>query len=119
MLWHAARTRATKKGLGLDITWEYIYVSMLGGNCAVSGLPFGYVTKGRSKLNPFAPSVDRIDNSRGYTIDNVQIVQSAYNRGKNDGEEIDFIAMCCAVAERHASDPKVIQRLKELRNAEF
>lgn len=51
--------------------------------------------------------------------DNVQLVNTMFNVGKSDHDEIDFIAMCVAVAERHAHDPQVIKRLKELRNAEF
>lgn len=46
-------------------------------------------------------------------------VNSMYNMGKADHAELDFIAMCVAVAERHADDPSVQQRLRELRNAEF
>jgi hypothetical protein len=33
------------------------------------------------------PSVDRIDNNRGYTMDNIQIVSLAYNNLKNRYDE--------------------------------
>jgi len=39
--------------------------------------------------NPYAPSVDRIDNSKGYTLDNIQVVCSIYNYCKNQFSDED------------------------------
>ena len=84
-----------------------------GGVCELSCIPFD-LTLGEGR-KPFAPSVDRRNNEQGYTAENVQIVCNMYNMGKSNHNELDFIAMCVAVAERHANDPRVIERLKELR----
>lgn len=113
----AKRSRAKRKGLKFDITPENIGERIANGKCEVSGVPFDiFSTVGR---NAFAPSLDRINSDGGYTTDNVQVVCKMFNFGKNEFPQVDFIAMCCAVAELYRDDPAVIQRLKEVRNAEF
>lgn len=56
------------------------------GRCSVTGLPFNYDNvRGRGATkNPFAPSLDRIESKRGYTIDNVRFVLTAVNIGMMD-----------------------------------
>lgn len=102
-----------------NVTAAQIEVSLRLGICQKSGIPLDMSLGQTGKAVPFGPSIDRKDNDKGYRYDNIQIVSNIYNIGKNKHREIDFIAMCCAVAERHRDDPAVIQRLKELRNAEF
>lgn len=118
-IWHAAKRRANKKTITFSIQLERVLNSILKGECEKTGLPFDFSKPRGGWSNPFCPSIDRIDTQKGYTCDNVQVVAGMYNQGKCDANEIDFIAMCVAVAEKHADDPAVIQRLKELRNAEF
>lgn len=119
MLWHAAKNRAKKKKIAFSIDLDSVFSAIGSGICQMSGVPFSYATGDRYNRNPFAPSIDRIKNFDGYTPENTQIIINMLNYGKGDSEQIDFIAMCCAVAERHAHRPEVIERLKELRNAEF
>ena len=63
--------------------------------------------------------LDRIDSNSDYTRANVQMVCNLYNFGKGKHSEIDFIAMCCAVAERYKDNPAVVQRLAEVRRRQF
>lgn len=44
--------------------------------------------------HPFKPSVDRIDNSKGYTIDNIRIVWQIENYCKNTYTQEDVIEFC-------------------------
>ena len=44
------------------------------GRCAITGLPFHLNDQNESRRNPFCISLDRIDSSRGYTVDNVRCV---------------------------------------------
>lgn len=118
-LYNAARCRANKRGISFDLEFGIVQVSVMTGICQKSGLPFQFDYRGRGRYGPFSPSIDKISPDDGYVNNNVQIVSHMYNMGKSDHDEIDFIAMCCAVAERHRDSPAVIQRLKELRNAEF
>lgn len=115
----SARGRAKKYGYDFDLNNDAIERVLLEGRCEKSGIILDLNPRSDVMRNPLAPSIDRIDNSGGYTISNSQVVCNMFNCGKGEATEIDFIAMCVAVAERHADNPEVIQRLKELRNAEF
>lgn len=116
---NSAKQRAKKKGLSFDLNSAFVFDALCHGVCQQSGIPFR-MSYGHAKLrNPWAPSLDKINNTDGYTLNNTQVVCNMFNSGKGEADQIDFIAMCCAVAERHAHRPEVIQRLKELRNAEF
>lgn len=83
-----ARKRAVKKGLPFDLDVpghrEAIQRRIDNGVCELTGYPFDLTPceeKGTRKFN--GPSVDRIDNSRGYTYDNVRIVLNIVNFGLN------------------------------------
>lgn len=112
-----AKMRAYRSGREFSITVEHVHCVIAMGVCQKSGLPFDLTNRSHGAINPFAPSIDRIDNAKGYTSDNIQIVCSMFNMGKHEHREVDFIAMCVAVAERFANDPAVCARLKELRGA--
>ena len=59
------------------------------GQCVVTGITFTHVFKGkeRDKTNPWtAFSIDRIDNSQGYTRDNIRLVTNALNIARRDRE---------------------------------
>jgi hypothetical protein len=112
-----AKTRANEAGKEYNLSLDYVHALIALGYCQKSGIAFDLSRSNGSLANPFAPSIDRINNSRGYTNDNIQIVCTMFNLGKCDAVEIDFIAMCVAVAERYKDDPAVIARLAELRNA--
>ena len=116
-LLYSARVRAKKRNIECSLSREWIKSKLQAGICERSGIPFNMNANEGKK--PFAPSLDKVDNNEGYNFANTAVVCDAYNRGKGPYPDIDFIAMCCAVAERHSDDPAVIQRLKELRNAEF
>lgn len=115
-LYTSARLRSKKLDRPFEITSNFIKEKIEKGICEKSGLKFdlSYV---ETRRNPFAPSVDRIDSNGGYTVENTQIVCSMYNAGKNEHDELDFIAMCLAVAENNRNNIAAHERLKELRNA--
>lgn len=99
-----ARIRAKKRGWKFQITNE-IASQMLkeqGGVCALSGMKLR-ADKGKhtSFRNPLLPSLDRIDVSRGYEIDNVRIVTAIANMARADFDDEIFFRMCRAVAKRN------------------
>ncbi len=54
------------------------------GRCAMSGLEFSEVVVGTGRARkPYAPSLDRIDRSRGYEPDNVRLVTAVANFAMN------------------------------------
>ncbi|MEN6306068.1 MAG: hypothetical protein ABFD96_25305 [Armatimonadia bacterium] len=93
---NAARTRAKQRGLGFDIDYEWAIaeVERQKLRCAMTGIAFFSREKGSSKCHPYCPSLDRIDNSKGYTKDNVRIVLFAVNAMLRDwGDQVfDHVA---------------------------
>ena len=47
------------------------------------------------------PSIDRIDNSQGYTKNNCRVVSVIYNKAKSDYKDEDVLKMARALVERH------------------
>ena len=70
--------RAKKKGLEHNITYKDILP--FPETCPVLGTPLTLDTDTRSN----SPSIDRIDNSKGYTKDNIQIISTYANALKQD-----------------------------------
>lgn len=52
--------------------------------CAVTGIQFDLSYRNEYFKNPRDPSIDRINNSKGYTADNIQLVCAWYNLMKNE-----------------------------------
>jgi hypothetical protein len=88
------RPKKVKKGINqCDVTFELLYQMMESQNwkCIETNLPLLILDSrltidettelGMNRL--FLPSIDRIDNNKGYTIDNIRIVTQGYNNLKN------------------------------------
>lgn len=98
----ARRSDAKKKNLSFEITPE-ILLAMLywqGEKCIVTGIPFDYSHDPRYLRSSFGPSVDRIDSTKGYTLDNIRLVCFIVNMGKADYPQETFDEMCIARARK-------------------
>jgi hypothetical protein len=84
-----SRKELTIEGM-LDI-W-----SSQSGLCAYSGIPMEHQIG-----HPHVASIDRIDSSRGYTMDNVQLVIRPVNFMKSNMSEGEFLEICKLIAERN------------------
>ena len=83
------RARLSRRDIEFDLTKARVIELLKPMKCNVTGVD---LILGDS--NPYSPSVDRIDNSKGYTNSNVQIVAQMYNFCKNeftDAETIEFL----------------------------
>lgn len=73
-----AKRRAAIIGKTCTLTEDCMrtLVERAGGKCEVSGIPFRYKRggQGNGKTAPFAPSIDRLDNAAGYTLENCRLV---------------------------------------------
>ncbi len=73
------------------------------GRCAISGVKLKWKCKSGWKK----ASVDRIDNNKGYTLDNVRFVAWGINQALSDNDYEDFIKMCHRVAD---NNPRVYEK---------
>jgi hypothetical protein len=79
---NSLRTVSKKRQLAFDLTWEDIAKCVVD-KCPVSGIKLNYnVMNGKSKMANDSPSVDRIDNTKGYIKGNIIIVSNLVNRVK-------------------------------------
>lgn len=75
-----AKKRALKKGLEFNLTKEDIIIPEL---CPILNVPFIIGTK---ENYDFTPTIDRIDNSKGYIVNNIQIITNKANSMKNSAD---------------------------------
>jgi len=81
-LLHQAKARSRSKGLEFDLTNEALKDKYpADGKCPVYGF---YLEWGNSGFREKSPSIDRIDSTKGYTKDNIQIISWKANRLKAD-----------------------------------
>lgn len=73
-----AKNRAKKYNLAYNLTFEDIIIPT---HCPILGIPLAQV-QGKSGGHPGSPSIDRIDNVKGYTKDNIQIISHLANQMK-------------------------------------
>jgi len=96
------KNRAIKKGLSCTITIQQIWDLFLKQNqkCALSGIDIQIAESRRTK-EIMTASLDRIDSSKGYTIDNVQWVHKDINTMKNNIPQNQFIHWCQLVSQHN------------------
>lgn len=98
-----AAKRAKANGMEFSLTWEPIAAAIATGRCAATGLPFDMKPGlGKHHANPWAPSLDRRDSSKGYTSDNVQVVCAAYNYAKSEWSSDVLLTLARAVVDTAA-----------------
>ena len=66
-----------------------------GRKCALSGLDIGWAKVGRIHII----SLDRIDNAKGYTLDNIQLLHKDINMMKHAFLQVYFVNLCRMIAK--------------------
>ncbi len=89
---------ARRRGHECSITREDVRELIAPMRCSVTGVPLSTEWNGPGK-NPWAPSIDRIDNSAGYTKGNVRLVCWAYNLAKGEWPDAVFEQLAKAFLE--------------------
>lgn len=80
-IWNYLRNSAKKRNLEFNLTLSYINNLSFPITCPILGIKLEW-HKGKSEDNSY--SFDRIDSSKGYVIDNIQIISMKANRAKNN-----------------------------------
>jgi hypothetical protein len=99
-LCRAAKARAEEKGLPFDLTPEWVAERVRAGACEATGLPFDFANGGGvGHKRAFGPSLDRTDNTRGYTKDNVKVVCWIYNAAKGVSDHATVVRFAEALCK--------------------
>jgi hypothetical protein len=101
MFWRI-KDRAKRNGTDFNVTLEYVRDLCQVEVCAVTGIPFDY-SETHHMWRPFAPSIDRIDCTKGYIKGNIRIVCVMVNLAINQFGEDAFMRMCIAAANIHSA----------------
>jgi uncharacterized Zn finger protein (UPF0148 family) len=101
--------RAKSRSLDFNLSVDFLIdlYEMQNNKCAVTKLSFNF-EKSEFEKRPFAPSIDRIDSSKGYTQDNVRLVCAAVNYALNEFGDTVFDKICAA---------RVLYKSNEVHNA--
>jgi hypothetical protein len=80
-LLEGAKRRARRLGRDFDLDLHWIEQRIVAQKfrCDLCGIPFFALDPEGMRINPYAPSIDRIDSTGGYTRDNTRIVLFAVN----------------------------------------
>ena len=85
MMIESAQSRAKARDLEIDITYSDITVPEL---CPVFNKP---LVKSKGKATGYSPSLDRIDNSKGYIKGNIQVLSNKANAMKANATKEELI----------------------------
>jgi hypothetical protein len=95
-----AKARAIAKGIECSITAEEIAERIEAGVCEMTGLAFSLRPTRLNVHDPFSPSLDRHDRSKGYTPTNTRVVVNAFNVAKGQWPLATFEAIARAYLAR-------------------
>ncbi len=102
------KSRARKMDVAFKITSKDIYNLWIEQNkkCSLSGVDISFTntnTSTKKKHSKYdlicTASVDRIDSSKGYTLDNIQLLHKDINMIKKDYSQDYFIEMCRLISK--------------------
>jgi hypothetical protein len=93
------KINAEMRGIFWDLTIDNIADLMESQDfrCALSGEPIEFPDFGNYQKSP--ASIDRIDSSKGYIKDNIQLVTRKVNMMKQSYSQEEFIEVCKKVAK--------------------
>lgn len=93
------RYQAKKRNLEFSITVDDLWDLFLAqkGKCAISGMDI-FLTPGTKRGHPTSASLDRINSTKGYALNNVQWVHKHINIMKNSQSMEEFLYICKKIA---------------------
>lgn len=99
-LWSLAKRRAKTKGIEFTIEEKDIDIPVI---CPILGIPIVKIyTKGKSTgPTPNSPSLDRIDNTKGYIKGNVKVISHKANSMKHSASREDLIRFANWIMETY------------------
>ncbi len=97
--WAVIVTQAKRRGIPLEITIEQAYnlITFQNWKCKLTGESLKFANNIRDQRKEQTASLDRIDNTKGYTLDNIQWVHKEINIMKNIFSQEKFKEWCLKV----------------------
>lgn len=99
-LFKSAQRRSVNYNKKVDFDYKWILKKLEAGVCEVTGINFDFEKPHDTSKNPYAPSIDRIDSSKGYCKDNVRIVLWQYNLMKGEIPDDKLLELCRIIVKR-------------------
>jgi hypothetical protein len=94
-MWNRAKQRSDKSGIEFSITPQDIIIPEF---CPYLDLPL-VVHKGSAGGRPNSPALDRVDNSKGYTKNNIQVISHLANQMKASATKDQLILFSTRMLE--------------------
>lgn len=95
------KSKAKRENREFDLDRDWIQSRLDKGRCEVTGLPFAKgrfgEKPGKYRQDPWAISIDRIDNRKGYTKDNCRMVVWSLNRAKGNYPDEVLLKLAAAL----------------------
>ena len=90
-IYNRLKQSAKSRNIPFDLTMTQLNNLTFPISCPILGIPLKF---NRGSLADDSYSIDRIDSSQGYTIDNIEVISWRANRLKNDAthEELEKIS---------------------------
>ena len=99
-LFNGAKCRAKNNSLAIDLDRKWIEEHLQSMKCEATGVDLTLDKNDCFCHSPFRPSIDRIDNTKGYLKENCRIVCVIFNKAKSDYSEIDVIKMAKGLVKK-------------------
>ena len=114
-LYFRTKKRAGERGTVFELEQTDLdrLVRLADGRCMVSGIPFEHEKIEGCFRRPFAPSVDRIDSSKGYTVANCRLVCVMANTAMNQWGLQRLLRLAKNIV-LHQDELEVIARKKQM-----
>lgn len=118
--WSTIRRNAETRGLNFNLKIKDGWQLFIQQNrkCKLSGIELDFC-RNCKLCNSGTASLDRIDNTEGYTKSNIQWIHKDINISKNNYNIDYYLRMCLAVANFHLYDTKNIFSNKIKHSSEF
>lgn len=94
------KRRSQLNGLKIDLDRQWVEDHLKPMKCEATGIDLTLERQDNVSHTPFRPSIDRIDNGKGYTKDNCRIVSVIYNKAKSDYRDSDVVKMAKGLVGR-------------------
>lgn len=95
VLLNACRRNARGRGHDCSLTLDDVQALIRPMACSVTGVQLSWEWDGPGS-NPWVPSIDRVDGSYGYHLENVRVVCWAFNRARGDWPDSTFATLAQA-----------------------